>query len=124
MAITLPPLGRLLDSVAVERAAAELTTALAVTRNAAVVGGRRARLTITADSLRVDRWSWGTDAWEALRRWPGPDHLGVSAAVSNPVVIFGPLGMEWGAAQTRAVLDRGVERATIAASQVGRVKRW
>jgi prepilin-type N-terminal cleavage/methylation domain-containing protein len=120
--ITLPRLARLLDGVAVERAAAELTTALAITRNTAVIQARRARLSIAADSLRLDRWDG--ELWAPVRRWSGPAQLGVTATVSNPVVAFSPLGVGWGAANTRIVLERGLGRATITASRAGRIKRW
>ena len=43
-AVTLPRWGSLLDRIAVEQAASELTTALAVARNAAVLRATRARL--------------------------------------------------------------------------------
>ena len=120
--LTLPSLARLLDGVAVERAAAELTTALAVTRNTAIMGARRASLSVEPDSLRMDLLNG--DVWEALNRWAGPAHLGVRATVSNPVITFSPLGVGWGASNTRIVLERGVARATITASRAGRIKRW
>ena len=120
--ITLPSLGRLLDGIAVERAAAELTTALAITRNTAVMGARRARLSVAPDSLRLDVWNG--DAWEALKRWAGPVQLGVTATVSNPAIAFSPLGVGWGASNTRIVLERGMAGATITASRAGRIKRW
>ena len=122
MIITLPRLGGLLDGIAVERAAAQLTNGLAVARNAAVMRARRVKLSIAADSLRLDQWA--RDGWESFRRWPGPEQLGVSVAVSNPDIVFGPLGMGWGAANTRIVLERGAGRAIITTSRVGRVKRW
>ena len=120
--ITLPRLAGLLDALAVERAAAEVTTALAVARNAAVMGARRARLSVMSDSLRLDQWDG--DVWEPLKRWPGPARLGVTATVSNPMVAFSPLGVGWGASNTRIVLERGLRHATITASRAGRIKRW
>ena len=122
MIITLPQLGRLLDGIALERAAAEMTSGLAVARNAAVMRARRVRFSIAGDSLRLDQWT--TEGWEAFRRWPGPDQVGVSVAVSNPEVVFGPLGIGWGAANTRIVLERGIGRAVITTSRIGRIKRW
>jgi prepilin-type N-terminal cleavage/methylation domain-containing protein len=55
-ALVLPRWKDLLDWVAVDRSAVEVSTALAVTRNAAVLGNTRARLLIADDSLRIDRW--------------------------------------------------------------------
>src|SRR5437879_9488828 len=54
-ALVLPRWSELLDWVAVDRTAVEVATALAVTRNAAVLGSTRARLLIADDSLRIDR---------------------------------------------------------------------
>jgi len=121
-AITLPRLADLLDSLAVERAAADLTTALAVARNAAVMHASRSKLGISTDSLRIDRWD--ADGWRPLRHVPGAGDLGVTATVSNPVIVFGPLGIGWGASNTRVVLKRGAHSATITTSRIGRVKRW
>src|SRR5437879_13454452 len=56
-ALVLPRGKDLLDWVAVDRSAVEVSTALAVTRNAAVLGNTRARLLIADDSLRIDRWA-------------------------------------------------------------------
>ena len=121
-AVTLPRFDALLDRIAVERAASELTTALAVTRNRAVMRATRARLSIAGDSLRIDEW--GDRTWVAATRWPGPDQHRVALTASNPVVIFDPRGLGWGLANTRVVLQRGSQSATITMSRVGRVKRW
>src|SRR2546430_11305740 len=55
IALALPRWQELLDWVAVDRTAVEVSTALAVTRSAAVLGSTRARLLIADDSLRIDR---------------------------------------------------------------------
>jgi len=122
MGITLPRFGDLLDGIAVERAASELTTALAAARNGAVVRGTRARLCIAADSLRIDEW--GDRGWERALRWPGPAAHGVAVSASNPTVTFDPRGFGLGLANTRVVLWRGSQSTTITTSRVGRVKRW
>src|SRR5947208_14088509 len=54
-AVTLPRLWGWLDWVAVDRAAVEVSTALADARSAAVFDASRSRLVISADSLRIDR---------------------------------------------------------------------
>jgi prepilin-type N-terminal cleavage/methylation domain-containing protein len=122
LAIGLPRLEGLLDWAAADRAAREVTTALAVARAAAVMRGTRARVTIAADTLRIDRWE-ETD-WQPYQRWPGPISRGVTLEVSNPEVVFGPTGMGWGASNTRIVLRRGSYTETITTSRLGRVKRW
>jgi type II secretory pathway pseudopilin PulG len=118
----LPRLGGLLDWIAVDAAARDVGTAIAVARSAAIMRGARARAVIAADSLRLDRWDGA--AWRPLERWPGPGARGVALEVSNPVVAFDPIGIGWGAANTRVVLRRGAKTATLTVSRVGRVKRW
>ncbi len=121
-AITLPRLQGLLDWIAVNTAAQDVTTAVAVTRYAAIMQGGRRRLVLARDSLRIDRWSG--DSWVPHERWPGPDRHGVALEVSNPVVVFDPIGLAWGLSNTKVVLRRGVRSETITLSRVGRVKRW
>ena len=121
-AIATPRLRDTLDRIAVERAAADVSLAFGVARNAAVMWGTRARLLIAADSLRIDRWA---DAgWGGRRGWPGPASHGVALEVSNDTVVFGPTGMGWGASNTKIVLRRGSHSATFTTSRLGRVKRW
>lgn len=121
-ALALPGWGRLLDRIAVERAASEITTAIAVTRNAAVLRSTRARLSITGDSLGIDEWKDRT--WVPVLRWPGPTRHAVSLQVSNATVTFGATGIGLGASNTTVVLRRGTQTAKITMSRVGRVKRW
>jgi prepilin-type N-terminal cleavage/methylation domain-containing protein len=121
-ALVLPRWKELLDWVAVDRAAVEVSTALAVTRSAAVLGSTRARLLIADDSLRIDRWEAG--AWQPYTRWVGPAERGVTLEVSNANVVFIPTGLAWGLSNTRVTLRRGVQSAIVTVSRVGRVKRW
>jgi len=48
----------------------------------------------------------------------------VALEVSNPVVVFDPIGLAWGLSNTKVVLRRGVRSETITLSRLGRVKRW
>jgi prepilin-type N-terminal cleavage/methylation domain-containing protein len=121
-AVGLPRVGPFLDRIATDQAAREVTTALAVARHGAVLQGMRARLTITADSLRIDRLE--PEGWTPWKRWIGPADLTVGIEVSNPVVTFGPTGMGWGVSNTKVVLRRGSQVETITVSRLGRVKRW
>ncbi len=111
----------LLDWIAADGAARDVTTALAVTRTAAVLRGARARLRIATDSLRID--CEGPAGWEPYARWAGPSSAGVSLTVSNPEVVFSPLGVAWGLGNTRIVLRRGSQIETITTSRLGRVRR-
>ncbi len=116
-----PRLGPAFDRIATDGAARDVTTALAVARAAAVMQGTRARVRIAPDSLLVDREE--SAGWQRYARWPGPAAAGVTLSVSNPEIVFGPLGIGWGAANTRVVLRRGSQIATITTSRLGRVKR-
>ena len=121
-AIGLPRLGRTLDWMAADAAARDVSTALAVARATAAMQGVRTRVVIAADSLRFDRWE--PPLWVPGRRWPGPASHGVTLEVSNPEVVFGPLGLAWGVSNTRVTLRRGTNTAVLTVSSVGRVKRW
>jgi prepilin-type N-terminal cleavage/methylation domain-containing protein len=120
--IGLPRLRPALDQVMTDRAVVEVTTALSITRNAAVMQATLARLTLAADTLRIDRL--GPDGWIPFWRRPGPADLGVALEVSNDVVVFGPTGLGWSASNTTIVLRRGSQVETITTSRLGRVKRW
>jgi prepilin-type N-terminal cleavage/methylation domain-containing protein len=121
ISLGVPRLTPALDRNATDGAARDVTTALATARAAAVLQGTRARLRIAADSLRVDRE--GALGWEPYARWPGPAASGVGLQVSNPEIVFGPLGLGWGLANTRVELRRGSQIETITTSRLGRVKR-
>jgi len=121
-ALALPGWGALLDRIAVERAASEVTTAIALARNAAVLRATRARLSIHADSLTIDGWEDRT--WVPVWRWPGPQRQAVSLDVSNETIMFGATGIGMGVSNTTVVLQRGSKTAKITMSRVGRVKRW
>ena len=118
----LPRAMRLLDWIVTDQAMRDVTTAIAVGRHGAVMQMTRARVTIAPDTLRIDRLS--TTGWETGWRRPGPASHGVLMEVSNPVVVFGPTGMGWGASNTKVVLRRGSQVETVTISRVGRVKRW
>jgi type II secretion system protein H len=121
VALVGPRLGPAFDRIATDGAARDVTTAIAVARAAAVMQGTRARLRISPDSLRVDREA--VRGWQPYARWPGPANESVALTVSNAEVVFGPLGIGWGAANTRVVLRRGSQIVTITTSRLGRVKR-
>lgn len=121
-AITLPRFAGLLDWIAVDTAARDVTASIAVARNAAIMLGVRSRALIGSDSLRVDRLVG--DSWGRLQQWPGPAAQGVSLDVSNPTVVFDALGLGWGPSNTTVALRRGDRSAMITVSRVGRVKRW
>lgn len=122
LGLGLPRLTGVLDWVAADRAARDVTTAIAVARATAVAQDWRTRVTIAADSLRIDRWE--DDVWRPRQAWPGPAAYDVALKVSNPEIVFMPLGMAWGVSNTTVVLRRGSQVETITVSRLGRVKRW
>jgi prepilin-type N-terminal cleavage/methylation domain-containing protein len=121
IALGVPRLQPAFDRIATDGAARDLTTAIAVARAAAVLQGTRARLRIGVDSLRVDRE--GALGWEPYARWAGPGAAGVTLEVTNPEIVFGPMGLGWGPANTRVELRRGSQLETVTTSRLGRVKR-
>ncbi len=121
-AVTLPRLAGVRDWIAVDTAAHDVTAAITVARSAAISQGTRSRAMIAPDSLRIDRWQG--DSWGELHRWPGPDGHGVALEVSNPVVVFDPIGLAFGLSNTTVVLRRGTRVAKLTISRLGRVKRW
>ena len=122
LGIWLPRAARLQDWLEAERAARDVTTALAVGRNGAVMQSTRARIEIAPDTFRIDRLE--PCGWTPWWRLPGPASHRVMLEVSNPIVTFGPTGMGWGVSNTRIVLRRGSQAETITTSRVGRVKWW
>ena len=120
--LAIPRLGDILDWVAADGAARDVTTALAVARGAAISQSTLARLEIGPDSLRIDIRQDGV--WNPYRRYPGPGGSGVQLEVSNPEVIYGPSGLGWGTANSTITLRRGDRVETVTTSRVGRVKRW
>jgi Tfp pilus assembly protein FimT len=115
------PVGRALDHFAVDGAARDLTTLLAIARHTAVAQRHRARLRIHVDSLVID--TLGGTGWGRHHAWPGPSQRGVVMAVSNPTVSFAPTGMAWGVSNTSVTLTRGSHVETIVVSRLGRVRR-
>jgi len=122
LGLGLPRLTGILDWIAADRAARDVTTAIAVARATAVAQDERIRVTIAMDSLRVERWVDGV--WRPRQAWPGPAAYDVALEVSNPEIVFVPLGMAWGVSNTKVVLRRGSQVETITVSRLGRVKRW
>jgi hypothetical protein len=116
------PLADVLDWIAADGAAHDVTMALATARQEAILAGQATRVRVTADSLLVDRRDSGV--WVRWRRFPGPATRGVTLEVSNPEVVFSAIGAGWGASNTTVTLTRGKRQERITTSRVGRVKRW
>jgi len=122
VAVATPLATDVLDWIAADGAAHDVTMALATARQEAILAGQATRVRVTADSLVVDRRDSGV--WVRWRGFPGPATRGVTLDVSNPEVIFSPLGAGWGTSNTTVTLHRGNRQEKITTSRVGRVKRW
>ncbi len=122
LALGLPRAARWLDRVAVEAAARETTMAIALARQRAIAWGTRTQVTIRPDTIAID--TLGPAGWGRWASPPGAEARGVALQVSNPRIVFVPLGIAWGFSNTRIVLRRGLHSETITVSRVGRVKRW
>ena len=93
-AVVAPLVTDALDWIAADGAAHDVTLVLAVARQEALAEGRAARVRMTPESLVVEVRDTG--GWVPWRRFPGPASKGVSLQVSNPEVVFSPLGAGWG----------------------------
>src|SRR3989442_14407022 len=87
-AVTLPRLAGFRDWIAVDTAAQEVITAIAVARSAAIMQGTRSPAAIAADSLRIDRWSDCTRA--DAHGWAGPEPHGVAPQESTATAVSDP----------------------------------
>ena len=115
-----PPFGRLLDRIAVDRAASEVTAFYHGARLAAVLRGRRTRIEFHADSL-LGVYEGKEDSTFLVAA--GPSAIGVDLTVSRPIIRILPTGLGWGAANTKIVLSRGAAADSLAISRLGRIRR-
>jgi prepilin-type N-terminal cleavage/methylation domain-containing protein len=121
LALSLPRAQSWLDRAAVNRAAGDITMAIAIARHQAIAWGADTRLVVDAAILATDTLGAGWGTW---REVPGPAAHGVTLAISNRRITFAPNGIAQGFSNTRIVLSRGSHSETITVSRVGRVKRW
>ena len=122
LAVATPLATDLLDWIAADAAAHDVTVAFASARQEAVLEGVITRVRLTSDSILVDVRDSGR--WVPLRRFPGVRTRGVTLEVSNSEVVFSSIGVGWGASNTTVTLSRGKRQERITTSRVGRVKRW
>ncbi len=120
-AIVVPPLGRVLDQVAVREGVDRFAAAHAITREMAMTRGTLARLELDrarhTGTVSVQREA---PAWDTVGTYP----LGsAELSCSNCTVIFNPLGLGYGTSNTRVVFSRGAAADTVTTSRTGRLKR-
>jgi Tfp pilus assembly protein FimT len=117
-----PPLRRTLDSIAVAGAAQRFASVHETARQTAIARATLVRYELARDSAAValaTRTSGG--AWDTLRVWTlGP----VQVAASQRAVTFSPLGVGYGASNSRVVFARGAAVETLTVSRTGRLRRW
>jgi prepilin-type N-terminal cleavage/methylation domain-containing protein len=121
LALALPKIGGLLDSLSADAAARDVAVALAAARQFAMDRGHRVRVRLNQDSLRVD--TLGEVTWGQYRAWPGAASRRASLSATTPVVTFSGLGLSWGVSNTTVTLRRGSHVETVVVSRVGRVRR-
>jgi len=116
------PLRRTLDRIAVAGAAQRFASVHETARQTAIARATLVRYELARDSAAValaTRTSGG--AWDTLRVWTlGP----VQVAASQRAVTFSPLGVGYGASNSRVVFARGAAVETLTVSRTGRLRRW
>jgi len=120
--IVTPPLRRTLDRIAVAGAAQRFASVHETARQTAIARATLVRYELARDSAAValaTRNAGG--AWDTLRVWA----LGsVQVTASQRAVTFSPLGVGYGASNSRVVFARGVAVETLTVSRTGRLRRW
>jgi prepilin-type N-terminal cleavage/methylation domain-containing protein len=119
--VVVPPLGRALDRAAVEEGVQRFAAAHATTRELAIVRGALARLELDrvarTATIAVQRTA---RAWDTVATYP----LGTAEiSCSSPVMVFNPIGLGYGASNTRVVFSRGAAADTVTTSRTGRLRR-
>lgn len=107
------------DRLAVDGAAASLTSALADTRQLAGRWNRRTALTVdTVTATAVVHAN--TDSLDVV---PLGALFGVTLSATRDSIAYTPLGLGYGAANVTYVLRRGAVAETVTVSRAGRVRR-
>ncbi len=119
--IVVPPFGRALDRAAVSEGVERFAAAHATTRQLAISRSRLARLeldrTRRTATLSVQR---SVKAWDTVAVYP----LGTATIVySNATMVFNPIGIGYGASNTRVIFARGRVADTVTTSRTGRLRR-
>ncbi len=119
--VVTPPLVRALDRAAVREGVERFAASFATTRQLAISRSRLARLELDAGrrtaTLSVQRTA---KAWDTVATHP----LGSAAlAYSNRTMVFNPIGIGYGASNTRVIFARGTAADTVTTSRTGRLRR-
>lgn len=119
VSIVVPTFARLRDGIAVRNATAEAMSAFAIAREAAIVRGAHAGVTID----RPPGHMTVTVRGEMLLRRDLETTYGVTLSSTRDSTAYSPLGHGFGAANLSLVIARGRVAETIYVSREGRVRR-
>ncbi len=119
--IVTPPLRRALDRAAVREGVETFAASFATTRQLAISRSRLARMELDAGrrtaTLSVQRTA---KAWDTISTYP----LGPAAfSYSTRTMVFNPIGIGYGASNTRVIFARGTAADTVTTSRTGRLRR-
>ncbi len=118
LAIALPRLRGLTDSLAVNRAAQEIVAAHRRARMSAILQSRVVELTVGATALAVRPRGAAADLWRA----DGPAANQVVLAGPQRTIVFSPVGVTFGLSNATFQLTRGAATRTVVVSRLGRVR--
>jgi prepilin-type N-terminal cleavage/methylation domain-containing protein len=118
LAIALPRLRGLDDSLAVDRAAWDIVAAHRRARMSAILQSRVLELTIAATDLTLRRRGDTTRIWRA----EGPAANRVALAGPERILMFSPVGITVGLSNASFHLTRGSATRTVVVSRLGRVR--
>jgi type II secretory pathway pseudopilin PulG len=119
--VVIPPLGRTLDRAAVAEGVQRFAAAHATARELAISRGALARLEIDRAAHSVTASVQRTaQTWDTVATYP----LGTAQInCSNPTLVFNPIGLGYGASNTRVIFSRGAAVDTLTTSRTGRLRR-
>jgi prepilin-type N-terminal cleavage/methylation domain-containing protein len=117
-AIAEPRIRSISDSLAVNRAAIDITTAHRRARITAILQSRIIELSVGATALSIRPRGASTDIWSI----EGPAGAGVALAGPTRVITFSPIGISMGLSNASFVLSRGAASRTVVVSRLGRVR--
>ena len=119
--VLVPPAARALHRAAVDEAVDRYSALHETTRQLAIGRAGLARLEIdTAQRTVAVSWRGVRSPWDTVETRP----LGsATIETSQPAVTFNPIGIGYGASNTRIIFRRGPVAETLTVSRTGRLKR-
>ncbi|HEY7635181.1 MAG TPA: GspH/FimT family pseudopilin [Gemmatimonadales bacterium] len=118
LAIALPSLKALSNSLAVSRAAEEIAAAHRRARMLAILRSHPVVLSVTQDSLTIRLAGASSDLWGGS----GPSASGVLLPGPQRHITFSPVGLAMGLSNASFPLARGSATRTVIVSRLGRIR--